>query len=170
MAIPITRQNTEIIVQVLIHKWINVHGMPKVIISDNGSGFVSDVMYACLKAMGVKWKYVLPYHPQSNGICERFNGTLVNMLSMYVQDPKKQHLWTDFVTHVVFAYNTSIHSSTGYTPYFLLFGREAIIASDIILKSSQPYNLGSGYPEYIKRLQKDMWFAHKHIQEQKHSC
>src|SRR5690242_10950144 len=73
MAIPIIRQNTEIIVQVLIHKWINVHGMPKIIISDNGSGFVSDIMYACLKAMGVKWKYVLPYHPQSNGICERFN-------------------------------------------------------------------------------------------------
>ena len=165
MAIPITRQNTEIIVQVLIHKWINVHGMPKVIISDNGSGFVSDIMYACLKAMGVKWKYVLPYHPQSNGICERFNSTLVNMLAMYVQDPKKQNLWSNFISHVVFAYNTSIHSSTGYTPYFLLYGREAIIASDVILKSSEPYNLGGGYPEYIKRLQKDMWFAHKHIQD-----
>jgi RNase H-like domain found in reverse transcriptase/Reverse transcriptase (RNA-dependent DNA polymerase)/Integrase zinc binding domain/Integrase core domain/Retrotransposon gag protein len=165
MAIPIIRQTTEIMVQVLIHKWINVHGMPKVIISDNGSGFVSDIMNDCLKAMGVKWKYVLPYHPQSNGICERFNATLVNMLSMYVQDPKKQNLWSNFITHVVFAYNTSIHSSTGYTPYFLLFGREAIIASDVILKSSQPYNLGSGYPEYIKRLQKDMWFAHKHIQD-----
>src|SRR5689334_1950893 len=102
MAIPITRQTTEIIVQVLIHKWINVHGMPRVILSDNGTGFVSKVMRACLKAMGVKWKYVLPYRPQSNGICERFNGTLVNMLSVYVQDPKKQNLWSDVITHVVF--------------------------------------------------------------------
>ena len=79
MAIPIPRQTTEIVVQVLVHKWINVHGMPKVIMSDNGSGFASNVMRACLKVMGVKWKYVLPYRPQSNGMCERFNGTPIIM-------------------------------------------------------------------------------------------
>jgi hypothetical protein len=90
MAIPIIRQNTEIIVQVLVHKWINIHGMPKLIISDNGPGFASTIMRGCLKAMGVKWKYVLPYRPQSNGICERFNFTLVNMLASYARPSKTE--------------------------------------------------------------------------------
>ena len=61
-------------------------------------------------------------------VCVKDVNTLVNMLSVYVQDPKKQHLWSDFITHVVFAYNTSIHSATRYTPYFLLYAREACIA------------------------------------------
>ena len=165
VAVPVVRQDTKSIVHALIHRWINIYGMPVVIMSDNGPGFASAVMKLCMKAMGVKIKNVLPYHPQSNGVCERVNATIINMLASYVQDPTKQHLWADYVTHVIFAYNTAVHSATGYTPYYLVYGREARIASEALVSGS---HMGARtcktYPAYVKEIHRNAYQAHQHIE------
>jgi hypothetical protein len=145
----------------MMRRWFLVYGFPRVIMSDNGPGFSSNEMKACMKAMGVKCKFVLPYHPQANGICERFNDTIINSVKSYIQDPKKQNMWSEYINHVVFAYNTSIHPATGYTPFYLMHAREAIIGSEAILRTP-PYNF-QPYPIYVKHIQRDMFIAHKHI-------
>ena len=158
-AIPIRRQTTANIALALMEKWFNVHGMPKLVICDNGSGFKSKTMKAVMDLLGIKIHYVSPYHPESNGACERLNGTIVNMLASYTNNDN-QARWTRFISNVVFAYNTSIHSGTGYTPYFLVHGREALIGSDGSLSLNTDVR---SYPEYVRQMQQDLAFAHQHI-------
>ena len=105
--------------------------------------------------------YVSPYHPQSNGACERLNGTLINMLASYTNNDN-QNRWMRFITMVVFAYNTSTHSTTGFTPFFLVHGREASIGSDAALSVNTCTDVRS-LPEYVREMQYDLAFAHQHI-------
>ena len=159
--IPIRRQTTANIALSLMDKWFNVHGMPKLVICDNGSGFKSKTMKDVMELLGIKIHYVSPYHPESNGACERLNGTIVNMLASYTADGN-QARWTHFIQGVVFAYNTSIHNATGYTPYFLVHGREALIGSDAALSLNTDVR---SYPEYVRHMQHDLAFAHQHISD-----
>jgi hypothetical protein len=160
-AIPLRRQTTANIVTSVHEKWFNVHGFPKLIICDNGSGFKSKTMQEALKLLGVEIHYASPYHPQSNGVCERLNGTLINMLASYTNNDN-QNRWTHFIQMVVFAYNTSIHSATGFTPYFLTHGREASIGSDAALSLNADVR---DLPEYVRDMLRDLAFAHQHIMD-----
>ncbi len=158
MAIPIRRETTENIAYQVVHRWIMVHGFPRCIISDNGPGFASSIMKRCMKMLGIKLKYILPYRPQSNGICERLNGTLKSMLGSYTQKSQKE--WADLLPHVVFAYNTSIHTATGYTPYYLMHGREACIGSELILQGETGTR---SLPEYVRNIQRNIALAQTHV-------
>ena len=71
----------------------------------------------------------MPYHPQSDGLVERFNRTLLSMLSTTIADHPLD--WEDKLRQLCYAYNTSVHSSTGYTPFFLMFGRQARLPVDL---------------------------------------
>ena len=72
------------------------------------------------------------YHPQGHGQVERLNKSLVETLCKLISDHRRD--WADFVPKAVVAYNTSVHESTGFTPYRLMFGREAILPLDAVLK------------------------------------
>ena len=91
------------------------------------------------------------------------NATIINTVKSYTQDPKKQNTWSEYLAHVLFAYNTATHPATGYTPFYLVYGREAIIGSEAVLKTP-PYDF-QPYPIYVKNIQRDMWIAHRHIQD-----
>jgi hypothetical protein len=159
-AIPLRRQTTANIVVALMDRWFSVHGFPKLIICDNGSGFKSKTMREVARLLGIQIHFVSPYHPQSNGLCERLNATIINMLASYARD--KQNQWVHFIQMVAFAYNTSKHSATGFTPYFLAHGREASIGSDAALSlNTDVRNL----PDYVREMQRDLAFAHQHIMD-----
>jgi hypothetical protein len=157
-AVPIRRQTTENIAYQLVHQWFMVHGFPRVITSDNAQSFASHTMRRCLKMLNVKSKFVLPYRPQSNGICERMNGTIKSMLGSYTQHSQK--IWADILPHIVFAYNTSVHSATGYTPYYMNHGREACIGSESVLRGEGNVREQT---EYIRNVQLNMAMAHRHV-------
>lgn len=68
-----------------------------------------------------QFRHSTPYHPQTNGLTERTNRTIINMLSMYVSSDHKN--WDDVLTFVTYAFNTAKHETTGYSPFFLLYAR-----------------------------------------------
>ena len=70
------------------------------------------------------------YKPSTNGNIERFHGTMHNMLAKFVS--KNQRDWDQKLPLVAFAYRTSVQESTGFTPYFLMYGREARIPADLV--------------------------------------
>ncbi|UYV80104.1 hypothetical protein LAZ67_18001713 [Cordylochernes scorpioides] len=98
------------------------HGAPQYLISDRGSQFTSNLMKEVMKTCKIKHCFTTSYHPQTNGLTERLNRTLINMLSMYVNTDQKN--WDEILPFITYAYNTTIQETTGYSPFFLMFGRE----------------------------------------------
>ena len=106
-------------------------GFPGRVMSDQGGEFTSKLITEMHNLAGVQSSTTTPYHPQCNGICERMNRTLLQMLRSLGETQKRN--WPLFVNKMTHAYNSTKHSSTGYSPFFLLFGREPRLAIDLLL-------------------------------------
>lgn len=99
---------------------ISIHGEPKNIITDRGVQFRSKEWTSFIARTGIKHNMTSGYHPQANGIDERFNGTLIRILLAYVDENQEQ--WDRQVKWAVYLYNTTVHDSTGFTPYHVMYG------------------------------------------------
>lgn len=107
------------------------HGAPAVVITDRGTAFTAQMMEDVLQLSGTAHRKTTAYHPQSNGLTERINKTITDMLSMYVDRDHKN--WDDILPYITFAYNTAVQETTGFTPFRLLHGREAATMLDVML-------------------------------------
>ncbi|KAI9549855.1 pol polyprotein [Daphnia sinensis] len=128
-AVPVA--TTVQIVDFFVRRIILQHGAPLNVISDRGQCLTSEFAEELFRALQSNHLVTTAYHPQCNGLVERFNHTFAEMLSMFVNSNHSN--WDDVIDHVVFAYNTSKHESTGMTPFFLLYGREARLPIDVAL-------------------------------------
>ena len=88
--------------------------------SDQGQNFESLLLRETLKAFGAKKSHTTAYHPQGDGLVERFNRSLLQMLRSYVETKEE---WEKHLPLILYAYRTAIHSSTGFTPFELMYGR-----------------------------------------------
>jgi transposase InsO family protein len=129
LAIPITNREQATVVHALHRHVVCVFGPPKRLLSDCEASFVSAVTKGLFALMGISTSNTTPYHPQTNGACERFHRYLNASLTMFVNSQKTD--WSDYVDSLLFAYRTSFCSSTGYTPFEMLFGRKARMPLDI---------------------------------------
>ena len=83
------------------------------------------------KLMGTQKIWTSLYHPQTNGQCERFNPTLIGMLGML--PPEKKSEWKNHIRTLVHAYNCTQNSATGFSPYYLMYGRQPHLPKDVTL-------------------------------------
>ena len=111
------------------------HSCPVEIVSDNGSAFVSQVVEAILEQYQIKHHLISPYHPQSNGLVERFNRTLCTSLAKYIQIMEND--WDQYIPSVLFAYRTMKHSTTKFEPFMLMYGRQALTPLDLLLEPTE---------------------------------
>jgi hypothetical protein len=132
-AVPIPDQKAETVAKVFITTIITRHGVPQKLLTDKGTNFLSKMMSAIYKYLGVDKIQTTAYHPSTNGVIERFNKTLTQMLSHYTD----QRDWDAFLPYVLFAYRTAPHESTRETPFFLLYGRDARLPFPDIIRSQR---------------------------------
>ena len=83
------------------------------------------------KLAGINQSNTTPYHPMGNGLSERFNRTLLSMIGTLTKEKKKA--WPKYLADLVLAYNSSTHESTGYSPYFMMFGRQPRLPIDVAM-------------------------------------
>uniref|UniRef100_A0A090XF40 RNA-directed DNA polymerase n=2 Tax=Ixodes ricinus TaxID=34613 RepID=A0A090XF40_IXORI len=107
------------------------HGAPETVLTDRGRHFVSEMMEELFRLLDTNHARTTAYHPQTNGLCERFNRTLADMISKYVSSSHQD--WDQFLPYATFAYNSSVHDTTGYSPFFLLYGHEPTLPIDAML-------------------------------------
>ena len=119
-AIPIPDQLAARITAELV-RLFSIYGPPDILHSDQGRNFESTVLAETLQAFGVTKSRTTAYHPQCDGMVERFNRSLLQLLRAYVD---KEHDWERYLPLVLYAYRTSVHSSTGASPFTLMYGRQ----------------------------------------------
>ena len=118
-AIPLPDQTATAITAELI-KLFSVFGVPSVVHSDQGRNFESSILKATLEAFGIAKSWTTAYHPQGDGMVERLNRSLLQLLRAYVTE---QAEWECHLPLVLYAYCSATHSSTGLSPFELMFGR-----------------------------------------------
>ncbi|CAF1282589.1 unnamed protein product [Didymodactylos carnosus] len=145
--------------QSLFNDYFCKFGIPSVILSDQGPHFQNILFENIQKLIGYNHIFSAPYHPQTNGIVERFNSTFVPQISK-LQDAEDNN-WGEYLQAVVFAYNSGIHKTTKYSPYELLYGRQPRLPIDAksVHFSFQKPN------DYFIQLQRTLKIYHKLAKE-----
>jgi len=117
---------------------ISQYGAITEVHSDRGLHFTNNLVKDLLKTLNIKNTLSIAYRPQSQGQTEKFNGTLIDMISHFVQE--KPQTWSQIIKYVLFGYNSSINETTGYSPFFLLhaYHPKSIFDFNIVETSVQP--------------------------------
>ena len=131
-AIALRSIDAENIAEVLIELFARV-GIPKEILTDQGTNFTSKLLAELYRLLHVKALRTSPYHPQSDGVVERFNQTLKDMLRKTACEGGKD--WDKLLPYVLFAYREVPQESTGFSPFELLYGRDVRGPLDIVKES-----------------------------------
>ncbi|XP_030839572.1 uncharacterized protein LOC115923285 [Strongylocentrotus purpuratus] len=120
-AVPLKNIDTVSVAEALFSIFTRV-GFPREMLTDRGTQFVSDVMQEVNRLMSVRHLTTTPYHPACNGLVEKFNGTLKQMLKKMAEERPTD--WDRYIDALLFAYREAPHDSTGFSPFELLYGRE----------------------------------------------
>ena len=157
-AIPTRNQKAYTTAKMLYENFFLHYGFPAVLHSDKGANFESKVIKSLCEIAGVKKSRTTPYHPMGNGMVERYNKTLLNMLGTLSDDKKAD--WKSYVPTMTHAYNAAEHESTGYAPFFLMFGRHPRLAIDAFLGLKQHQDTPCSHQDYVGKLKQRLGYAY----------
>jgi hypothetical protein len=118
-AFPMPDQKAETVAEILVEEIIFRYGAPRKLLSDQGTNFTSETIKAVSKIFNIARIMTTAYHPQCDGMVERFNRTLIGQLQNFVN--KRQNDWDKYIAPCTFAYRNTPHSATGYTPFYLMY-------------------------------------------------
>ena len=129
-AFAIPNQEATTIAHVITQEVFCRFSPPEQLHSDQGKQFESELIAEVCRQLGIAKTRTTPYHPQSDGLIERFNRTLLSMLRAAATDHPFD--WEDHLRPLCMAYNSSVQATTGYSPFYLMFGRQPRMPIDIM--------------------------------------
>ena len=127
--IPVRNEKAQITADALLKLFLT-YGIPNKIHSDNGKAFCNKVVEKLLESLDIEHTKTVAYNSRSNAICERQNSVILNMLGCL--STAQKHKWWNYCNLISYAYNTT-QCSTGYSPYYLFFGRHPRLIGDVML-------------------------------------
>ena len=116
--------------ETLRNGYFGLFGAPAYLVSDQGKAFTGPLISNLCELYGVQKLRTSPYHAQTNGQVERMNQTIIRMISKLEQDKKAR--WSEHLPEMLAAYSGTHLAVTGYSPYFLLFGRKSRMPVDCL--------------------------------------
>ena len=135
------------------------YGLPEKILSDQGCNFKSKLIAELCELSKTKKLQTTPYRPQCNGQCECFNVTLISMIGTLQTEAKIN--WQEQLPTLVHVYNCSHSNATGFSPFYLMFGRHPMLPIDVQFGVRTPDIIASTSHGYIQKLQRRLEWAYK---------
>ncbi len=137
-------------------------GFPNRIHHDQGAEFENQLLSQLKRNCGMAGSRTTPYHPQGNGQVERFDRTLLQMLKTLTETQKSN--WKESLNKLTFAYNSTRCEVTGFSPFYLLFGRSPRLPVDLLFGLAPERGTGD-HKEYVKRWNQGMREAYEIARE-----
>lgn len=138
VAAPMKDGEASTVARTFVTEWISKFGIPKVLVSDNGTNFMSALFTDVCKILGIKKLNTTPYRPESNGMLERAHRPLSDYLRCFVSEDYMN--WDQWLPISMFAYNSAINASTKKSPFRVLFGFELETPTNLRRKCTPIYN------------------------------
>ncbi len=149
----------EALTNAIVQDWVLKHGAPISLHSDRGKEFTAVLHQEVCDMLRIAKTYFTPYRPQANGMVERCNRTLLAMLRAVVSE--QQDDWDDHLPAVLSAYRSTSHSSTGLSPYRMVYGVEMTMPIDLVIGEVGQQRLNVHCPvEYVECLKGSIRDAH----------
>ena len=127
-AYPLPNQEAPTVAEVLVKEYVCCFGVPLLLHSDQGRNFESAVFQGMCQLLGIRKTRTTPYHPQSDGMVERFNRTLEAQLSKFADYHQRD--WDVHIPFLLMAYRSAVHDTTGITPAKMMLGRDLRLPVD----------------------------------------
>ena len=163
-AFPMKDMEATTIAKIFVDQFVCRFGVPEYLHTDQGRNFESNLIKELCQILGVHKTRTTPYHPQSDGMVERFNRTVLNMLSIALVG-KDEKTWDLHLPMVMMAYRTSIHETTGTTPFSLMFGREVCLPVDLMYGSPEPMENFPNTARYAMDMRSRLETAYHKVRE-----
>ena len=126
--------------------------------SDMGANFKSKLIWKLCDIAGMNTTMSNPYHQMGNGMVEKFNKTLLNVMTTLPETKKSD--WKAHVSTLTHAYNLAVHNGTGFSPYFLMFGRQPRLAIDAFLGLPSNNLIAKSKQDYSDKLKDHLYSAY----------
>jgi hypothetical protein len=146
-----TQVSSEEMVDIFLQAIFRLHGMPREIVSDRDPRFTAAFWSQLFKRLGTKFNMSTANHPQTDGQTERANRTVEEILRCYVSPHHDD--WDEHLATLEFAYNDSLHASTGVTPFFALYGRHPYSPLSLYFPPARKPDEKESVTEFADRIQ-----------------
>lgn len=161
-AYPLPNQEATTVARTIVNEFVCRYGVPLELHSDQGRNFESAVFREMCCLLGIKKTRTSPRHPESDGMVERYNRTLKQQLSLFVEEQQKD--WDIQVPMLLLAYRTANHESTKFTPAKLMLGHELRVPVDLAFGRPEPTLSVTNFAQKIQKdLEKVNSFARKNL-------
>lgn len=151
------------VAQAFVYEFVSRFGAPLEVHTDQGRNFEAELFKEMCRLLGSHKTRTSPYRPCSNGSVERFNSTLLKMITAYVS--QNQNDWDQHLPLLTAAYRSSEQRTTQFTPNQLMLGREVMLPIHVVFGISDPGGESPWYDEYVSELQDRMNQAFSLVRE-----
>ena len=149
MAKAIPNKEAETVASAIFEKLILTHGSPEILLADNGTEFTNDTLHYVCQEFNIEQHFTSPYTPRSNGKVENFNKFLKGSIRKLCQEDKQS--WDQVIDQILWAYRCCPHTSTGESPYTLLYAMDPPLPIQKLITVVEPYR---GESTLAKKIEK----------------
>ena len=162
VVVPLKDKSALSVANALLKHVYLIYGAVELQVHDNGPEFVNSILAHLSRMMGIQDLRSTPYRPVANSAIERTHRTLNAIFAKTIKEHQRD--WHEQAKYVCFAYNTAKHTSTTFSPFYLVFLREPRVGIDLFLDRSEPAFQDT--EEYSEKVRERMQKAYQIVSDQ----
>jgi len=135
IAVPIRCKTAKVVARVIVERILLIHSLPCEILSDNGTEFCNQLSDELYRLLGINRLKTTSRKASTNGCVERLHRTLNSIIAKVVDEDNSN--WSSLVPYAVFSYNATVHAATGFSPFYIMYGRQPNWNIDLLLHGKE---------------------------------